>query len=933
MYYHQYFLDLNTDLSLAMPGSYDLFLVSLSYLAAVIAAFAAFNLADRVSDSAYAVSRQLWLGAGSIAMGSGVWAMHFIGMLAFTMPMPVDYDPMITLISMVPAILASAVAIHIISRPVISLRPLLIGGTFMGAGIGVMHYTGMAAMRMNAITLYHPGLFALSILVAVVLALIALYIKFIPLKKVNLNANWIKLGSALMMGLAISGMHYTAMSAAYFMPTGAHLSIEASHDPFWLAISISVIVFLIMIIAITATFVDHQLTVNRRLAVEIKMRKLAEEATLEREQRLRAMTESANAAIISADFEGIIISWNKGARAIFGYEVEEVLGKPLTILMSDRYRAMHLNGLERFNSTGVAHVVGKTVELHGLRKDGTEFPIELSLSTWKITVKTFFMGIIYDITERKNAERELIKAKEQAESASRAKQQFLASMSHELRTPLNAIIGYSELLKEDAEEQGLNTLTSDLEKIHSAGKHLLSLISDVLDLTKIDMGKMTLLAETFEVAQLVESVRTIAQPLAEQKGNTLTVKLAGDVGHMLTDPSRVRQCLLNLLSNAAKFTEKGQVSLDVTRQRKDDNEYIVFQVSDTGIGIVAEQKNRIFEAFTQAEVNTAAKYGGTGLGLAITRELAHLMGGDIGVESVFGEGSTFTLRLPVAQALKSSGEAQSLIDKRMTERINDDGTPLVLVIDDEVESREILIRYLIKDGYQVITASSGAEGIRLARELQPLAITLDVLMPGMDGWHVLEALKADRELADIPVIMCTIVDDKNKGFALDATEYLTKPIDRKRLLGVLDNYYTGSSCLALVVEDDAASRDMIVRTLTRRGWAVNVAENGRVALARLAEQKPNVILLDLMMPEMDGFEFIAELQRHEEWRGVPVMVVTAMELSANDHQRLNGYVETVLAKQQFTTGELLEEVAERLHTMVRKTNKPEAWSAQQLLSN
>ena len=920
MQYNQYFIDLNTtDLSLAMTGSYDPFLVAVSYLAAVIAAYAAFNLADRISNSEYSVSKRLWISAGSIAMGSGVWAMHFIGMLAFQMPMPVSYDLMRTLISMIPAILASTVAIQVISRPGITMPSLLIGGTFMGAGIGVMHYTGMTAMRMNAITLYHPGLFAMSVLVAVVLALIALYIKFIPLKKLHLNANWVKICSALVMGIAISGMHYTAMSAAYFMPADVHQAIKESQDPFWLAMSISVIVFLIMTIAIIATIVDHQLKVNRRLADEIEKRKQAEELILEREQRLQTMTESANAAIISAAANGLIISWNRGARVIFGYDEEEVLAKPLTLLMPERYRAMHLKGLERFNLTGEAHVLGKTMELHGLRKGGTEFPLELSLSAWNFAGNAFFMAIIHDITERKNIEMELINAKEQAETASRAKQQFLANMSHELRTPLNAIIGYSEILKEDAEAQGLQTLIPDLEKIHSAGKHLLNLISDVLDLTKIDLGKMALLNETFEVAKLAKSIEMIAKPLVEQNGNTLTIKITDDVGSMHSDHLKIQQCLLNLLSNAGKFTENGQVRLDVSRQRKLDSEYIVFQVSDTGIGIDAGQQNMIFDAFTQADVKTTAKFGGTGLGLAITRELAHLMGGDIGVESVFGEGSTFTLRLPVLLAAESFNEDQLLDEKQMDEIRNDDEMPLVLVIDDESESREILCWYLAKGGYRVITSSSGAEGIRLAKELQPVAITLDVLMTGMDGWSVLAALKADQDVADIPVIMCTIVDDVNKGFALGATEYLTKPINRDRLLKVLENYNTGSSCHALVVEDNSASRNMLVRTLTRKGWTVSEAENGQVALAQLAQQKPNVILLDLMMPEMNGFEFIAELQRHEEWRGIPVLVVTAMELSADDHRRLNRYVETVLEKQEFTSDELLEEVAGRLQSIVGKS--------------
>jgi CheY-like chemotaxis protein len=374
------------------------------------------------------------------------------------------------------------------------------------------------------------------------------------------------------------------------------------------------------------------------------------------------------------------------------------------------------------------------------------------------------------------------------------------------------------------------------------------------------------------------------------------------------------------MSNAAKFTENGQITLRVSRMPEGGQEWVVFQVSDTGIGLSAEQISQVFGAFTQADEKIAVQYGGTGLGLAIIRELAQLMGGTISVTSELGKGSTFSLRLPakIKRVVDEAGIDEPLREARAQESApTDEELPLVLVIDDEENAREILSRHLIKGGYRVITATSGAEGLALARELQPVAITLDVLMPEMDGWHVLEDLMADPVLAGIPVIMCTIVDNQELGFALGATEYLTKPIDRNRLVQVLQNYCVGPHCRILLVEDDPVSREMMGRTLLKAGWSVIEAENGRVALACLAEQRPDVILLDLMMPEMDGFEFIAKVQQHEEWCAIPVVVVTAKHLDAEDHRRLNGYVTSIIEKREYRMDELMEAIRYQLGRVIK----------------
>jgi len=490
-------------------------------------------------------------------------------------------------------------------------------------------------------------------------------------------------------------------------------------------------------------------------------------------------------------------------------------------------------------------------------------------------------------------------------------------MSHELRTPLNAIIGYSEMLQEDAADLGAEQFTDDLKRINAAGKHLLELINAVLDLSKIEAGKMELYLETFDVAALVRDIAAVIQPLAAKNANRLEVRCPDEVGPMRADLTKVRQALFNLLSNACKFTDRGTISLVVGREATEGQDWMVFSVSDTGIGMTPEQLARLFEAFSQADAATTRKYGGTGLGLALSRRLCRMMGGDVTVESEAGRGSTFSIRLPahVAEAAEEPVAPAPLADHLPP------GVGTVLVIDDEATVRDLMQRFLIKEGFRVVTAASGEEGLRWARELRPDAITLDVMMPGMDGWAVLSALKADSEVADIPVIMLTIVDDKNLGYALGASDYLTKPIDRERLVTVLKQHRRDRP--VLVVDDDAEVRQLLRRMLESEGYAVVEAENGRVALERLRGETPSLILLDLMMPEMDGFEFVAELRRHEGWRAIPIVVITARDLSRDDRERLNGHVEKILQKGTYDRDELLAEVRELVASSVAR-RRPQA---------
>ncbi len=627
--------------------------------------------------------------------------------------------------------------------------------------------------------------------------------------------------------------------------------------------------------------VDEGVAAGAGLVVtDVTIRKRAERRLRESEERFRTLIETSAAIVWTTTPSGELAPPQASWTAFTGQGPAEYEGQGWLQAIHPDDRDAALAAWQ----DAVAHNTLYAVD-HRLRRADGEWRTMAARAVpiMDDNEAREWVGTHTDITEQKRAEEELSAAKEVAEAANRAKSQFLANMSHELRTPLSAVIGYSEMIEEEMEETGEEHLLGDVRKIQSNARHLLSLINDVLDLSKIEAERMTTYAEDFGIEALVQDVAATVGTLVEQKGNELALDVAPGLGAMHTDQVKLRQCLFNLVSNAAKFTENGRITLRASRSGDD----VVFSVADSGIGMTPEQLAKLFERFTQADVSTTRRFGGTGLGLAITRAFCRLLGGDVEVTSTYGEGSVFTIRLPAVmpeqppEPEEDGAQASS-------------GQHLVLVVDDDAAQRDLLTRFLEREGFAVRTAHDGKAGIEMARSLHPRAILLDVMMPQMDGWSVLGTLKADPELATIPVVMVTFVNEPGLGVSLGAADTVLKPVEWTQLKQVMDRFH-GDAGDILVVDDDPDARARLRSVLARNGWTVSEAANGQEALDVVAHAPPQLILLDLTMPVMDGFTFLHELRQRPGAGHIPVVVLTARDLDAKDRQRLDG-ADRVLSK-------------------------------------
>jgi PAS domain S-box-containing protein len=674
----------------------------------------------------------------------------------------------------------------------------------------------------------------------------------------------------------------------------------------------------------------------RHMTEQIRQRDAAVRDTL---ARMQAVLRTAADGIITFNERGIIEEYNQAAEKMFGYRAEEIRGRKVQQLIDVHDLPDHSGqpAVESSSVLWISKIVNTpNVVRRGCRKDGSTFWMEAAFSELSLGQRRLITAIFRDITRRVEDEEQIRQMTERlearvrlrtteledakgklevalkvAQAANRAKDEFIRFVSHELRTPLSSIMGFTQLLLNPRATRLLENPVPTLRKILESSEHLLALVNDLLDVARATAGKPIELNITeFDLDPFLNGVIEMTRPLLAKNANELVPAVPQGLGAMRSDETRVRQILLNLLSNACKFTEKGRIRLEV----RPEDDWVVFTVADTGCGMTPEQLHNLFTPFYRVDSSTTRKTPGTGLGLSISKILCDQMGGSIEVSSVPGQGTTFIVRLPVQ--VREDGSARTGPSPGVLPAPAAQVAPLhkdtVLVIDDDPLTRELMESFLQREGFHVQAAPSGEDGVRLAREIRPGVITLDVLMPGFDGWAVLTALKSDPRTHDIPVVMLTIVDDRTRGYTLGASDYLTKPIDWDRLNAVLRRYCPEPASL-LVVDDDELQRDHLSQSLAQAGWTVRLAGNGREALSLIDAEMPDLILLDLILPEMDGFQFLEELRGRPGGQTVPVIIVTAKDLTRNDLERLRGRVTQILRKGIVSREDLLARIRNYIH--------------------
>ena len=612
------------------------------------------------------------------------------------------------------------------------------------------------------------------------------------------------------------------------------------------------------------------------------------------------LLEAAPISVVILTDEGRYLYRNPAHNAIYGYEAGQApqLSSEMWVDPAERARL-----LEIFRTTGEL----RDAEVHHRRADGRTF---WGLMTWQrleYEGHPALAGWMYDITARKEAEAAVHEARAAAEQANQTKSEFLANMSHELRTPLNAIIGYAQILEEDAEDAGQDSMLPDLKKIESAGKHLLGLINDILDLSKIEAGRMEIYLEPVSVPALVDEVRTLTAPLASSNGNRVEVTIDPAIASIQTDVTKLKQSLLNLVSNACKFTKEGRVGLDVRLQDGADGKEIVFEVADSGIGMTPEQQTRLFQAFSQADSSTTRKFGGTGLGLAITKRLCELLGGDVTVTSVEGEGSRFAITLPLRTA-----EAWNAVEGPSPEVSGPEQAATLLLIDDDPQVHDVIGQMLSREGYRVEHATSGPDALTMVQKARPAAILLDIMMPQVDGWTVLSALKRDPNLAAIPVIIVSMLDERPLGLSLGAAEFLTKPIDRSRLVETVRAHAGPAKGVVLVLDGDASQAVQIAQAITETGRRAESVSDGRAALEWLRKHpRPSLMVLDLDAALGDDFSLLDALRADESLRGVRRILLADRDLTSSELKYLSGLPGALVSKGEDVAAALVAAMRDR----------------------
>jgi two-component system, sensor histidine kinase and response regulator len=885
-------------------GSYDYRLVALSVLIAVFASYAALDLAGRVTSARGAV-RRLWLGGGATAMGIGIWSMHYVGMLAFRLPVRVEYDWPTVLLSLLAAIFASGIALFVVSRKRMGPTLAIVGSICMGGAIAGMHYIGMAAMRLPAVCDHSLRIVTVSVILAIVISFVALWLTF-HFRGEKQSGGWRKVLSALIMGAAIPVMHYTGMAAASFTPSRSidgslSHALNISSLVTW---SIIVVTFMVLGLTILTALVDRRFSAQ---AMELESS----------DKRSRQILETSFDAFVGMDSEGRITEWNAQAENALGWPHADAVGKILTeIIIPGRHRKAYEQEIRQLLDPNGENALNGRFETEVSCRDGREIPVEFTISALRGEGGYQFAAFVRDLTERKKFEQDLRAAKEVAEAASNAKSTFLATMSHEIRTPMNGILGMTELL--------MDTELSDEQREHLglvrvSAESLLSIINDILDFSKIEAGKFDLEAIPFDLREsLGETMKTLSIRV-QQKGLELVYEVHPDVPEgLIGDPGRIRQLLINLVGNSIKFTKQGEIFVNVEEEAHESGSTCLhFTVKDTGIGIPLEKQEKIFEAFSQADGSMARKYGGTGLGLAICTRLVEMMHGKIWVESQPGEGSTFhfTLHLAVQEGPTVAPIRLELEQLRELP---------VLVVDDNFTNRRVLCGMLSRWGMRSTAVDSGRAAlmaIEIARNTGrpfPL-ILLDGHMPEMDGFELAARIKKEQGVPGATVIMLTsagYLGDAARCRELGISAYLVKPVRQREVLEAIRSALEKkpeekarlvtthtmreerNRARILLVEDNAVNQTLALRLLERRGYVVLVTGNGLEALAAMQKEKFDLVLMDIQMPEMDGFEATAVIRENEKSSGghTPIIAMTANVLKGDQERCLAAGLDAYISK-------------------------------------
>jgi two-component system sensor histidine kinase/response regulator len=877
----------------AMVMSYNYYLVALSVAISTLASYAALDLAGRVT-AAHGGIRTAWLSGGACAMGLGIWAMHYIGMLACNLPVAVDYDWPIVTLSLLFAIFASGAALFVVSRQHMTPVDITLGSLTMGGGIAAMHYIGMAAMRLPAICSYSVPLVALSIVLAVLISMVALWLTF-ALRRDRQNDRAKKIAAAMVMGAAIPVMHYTGMAAATFFPS--HTLPNLAH-----AVNISTL-------GITGITLVTLFVLGMTLLTSVVDRRFAEQ-TLKlqsTEQRYRQLVDSAQVVLWRRDLHSSTFNFvNAEAEALFGYPVANWLTQPS--FWTDH---MHPDDRAAAESCCAQAALDGQPQQFEHRMIAANQQILWMRTRVRVIAGTEdareLFGVMVDISARKQAQ-------EAAEAANRAKSEFLANMSHEIRTPMNGILGMTELA---LETQLSTTQREYLSVVKSCADGLLSLLNDILDFSKIEAGKLSLDPQPFGLQQMIADCMKALSLRAHQKGLELAFEVAADVPErMVGDSGRLRQIIMNLTGNAIKFTEHGEVVLSVIREPQADGLILRFTLRDSGIGIPKDKLTKIFGAFEQADSSTTRVYGGTGLGLSISRRLVELMHGRIWVESEVGVGSSFCFTAQFDSATQAMGK-EIFVSPKILRGVR------VLVVDDNATNRRILERMLSTWDMVVDLAASGAEALALLYQAAnnnvsyPLII-VDGHMPLMDGFTLLRRIREARELKVGKALMLSSaeqIEAASQCRELQISEYALKPVARSDLLHLLLRALgdvTGSSVVEptilstvairplhiLLAEDSVFNQKVAVGMLALDKHTVTVANNGREAVEAFAQQSFDLVFMDLQMPEMDGKEATRRIRRQQEMSGmrVPIIAMTAHAMAGDREKCLAAGMDDYISK-------------------------------------